>query len=162
MDGSFRSQQPPTSNCGIDFQRGKTKETLEPHCRYAQETPPATWRAKTPLEGRSRKEERVVEVVGIRVIFTIIILVSSWLIFSQQVATAPNIIKQPWRVHLQYATKDELMLLTGIGTSLADRIMTYRETNIITNAQELQNIHGIGPIKVERLKRTIVNEEDSK
>lgn len=93
-------------------------------------------------------------------LFVIIILVSSWLIFSQQVATAPNIIQQPWRVDLQHANKHELMLLSGIGTSLADRIITYRETNMINNAQELQNIHGIGPVKVERLRRTIVSEED--
>jgi competence ComEA-like helix-hairpin-helix protein len=52
------------------------------------------------------------------------------------------------------------MLLNGIGTSLADRIIEYRETHVLNTPEDLLEVHGIGPVKVERLRRTIVFTED--
>ena len=84
-----------------------------------------------------------------------------WLIVSEQVATAPNELHSPWRVDIQRAPKDELMLLEGIGTSLADRIIVYRELHTLHCPEDLLHVHGIGPIKVERCRRTIAATEVS-
>ncbi|MDP7009556.1 MAG: helix-hairpin-helix domain-containing protein [Phycisphaerales bacterium] len=56
---------------------------------------------------------------------------------------------------MQHATKEELMLLEGIGTSLASRIIAYRKAHVLESAEDLQQIHGIGPMKVARLQRTV-------
>jgi competence protein ComEA len=67
---------------------------------------------------------------------------------------------KPWRVDIRHSKKVELMLLDGIGTSLADRIIAYRETHPLNTPEDLMEIHGIGPIKVERFRRTIVFTEE--
>ncbi|MBC8202230.1 MAG: helix-hairpin-helix domain-containing protein [Planctomycetes bacterium] len=83
------------------------------------------------------------------------------MIIFEQVPTAPNQLYSPWRVDIQHAPKDELMLLEGIGTSLADRIIVYRETHLLKTPEDLLQVHGIGQIKVERCRRAIAFPEDA-
>ncbi len=53
------------------------------------------------------------------------------------------------------------MLLEGIGSSLADRILVYRERHTLNCPEDLLQVHGIGPIKIERCRRTIAVTEVS-
>ena len=82
------------------------------------------------------------------------------MIITQEVPTAPTELPKPWRVDIRHSNKVELMLLDGIGTSLADRIIEYRELHVLSTPEDLLGVHGIGPKKVERLRRTIVFTED--
>jgi len=97
---------------------------------------------------------------GSQVLFIAILVLSLWIIGTQQIPTAPNDLPKPWRVDILRGKKVELMLLNGIGTSLADRIIEYRETHVLNTPEDLLEVHGIGPVKVERLRRTIVFTED--
>jgi competence ComEA-like helix-hairpin-helix protein len=95
-------------------------------------------------------------------LFILILMASFSLIAFEQVPTAPSQFHAPWRVDIQHAPKDELMLLEGIGNSLADRIIEYRETHTLNSADDLLHVHGIGPIKVSRCRRTIACTENAK
>jgi competence protein ComEA len=54
------------------------------------------------------------------------------------------------------ATRDELMLLPRIGPVIADYIIEYRESvrpaRAFQRAEDLEFVHRIGPITVERLR----------
>ncbi len=84
------------------------------------------------------------------------------MIVFERIPTAPNELHAPWRVDIQHAPKDELMLLEGIGSSLAERIILYRETHRLKSPEDLLQVHGIGPIKVARCRRTVASSEDVK
>jgi len=57
------------------------------------------------------------------------------------------------RVSLNEATAAELEALPGVGPALAERIVTYRETNgPFQSVDELINVPGIGPTKLEQLR----------
>lgn len=56
------------------------------------------------------------------------------------------------RVNLNYATKEELMTLPGIGESKAEAILAYRsEVGWITSAEEIMNVSGIKEKMYERI-----------
>lgn len=56
-------------------------------------------------------------------------------------------------VSLNSATKEELMLLEGIGSSKADSIISYRQKNNgFKTIEELKNISGIGEVLYEQIK----------
>ena len=51
----------------------------------------------------------------------------------------------PQRININSATAEQLQSLPGIGPSLADRIITYREENgRFRTVYELENVPGIG------------------
>lgn len=160
MDRSIRTQKSPTSISGDGLKTREAKAVVKPHCRHAQKTSTTAWRTETPFEGRSEDPERVVGLFGSQVLFIAILVLSLWMIVTQQVPTAPTELPKPWRVDILHGKKVELMLLNGIGTSLADRIIEYRETHVLNTPEDLLEVHGIGPVKVERLRRTIVFTED--
>ncbi len=55
------------------------------------------------------------------------------------------------------AGADELALLSGIGPSLAQRIVEHREAvGGFTSIEQLQDVHGIGAVKLERVREWVV------
>jgi competence ComEA-like helix-hairpin-helix protein len=61
------------------------------------------------------------------------------------------------RLELNHATAAELALLPGIGPRLAERIVNDRQDHgPFRTVDDLQRVHGIGPIKAERIKPYVV------
>lgn len=59
-------------------------------------------------------------------------------------------------VNLNTATKEELETLNGIGSSMAKRIIEYRETNgYFMSVEDIMNVSGIGEGKFEKIKDNI-------
>ncbi len=60
------------------------------------------------------------------------------------------------RININTATQAELESLPGIGPSLAQRILDYREQNgPFKTIEDIQNVKGIGPVTFERIKDLI-------
>lgn len=60
------------------------------------------------------------------------------------------------KVNINSASSDELQKLSGIGPSLAERIIDYRESNgLFTSIDDLQNVSGIGKTRFANLKEKI-------
>jgi competence protein ComEA len=56
-------------------------------------------------------------------------------------------------VSLNSATLEQLDALPGVGPSIAQQIITYRETNgPFTSVEQLTDVPGIGPAKLEQLR----------
>lgn len=86
-------------------------------------------------------------------------VLSLWLILTEEVATAPAELSLPWRVDIRHASRSELMVLPGVGPTMAGRILEFRATHTIDHAEKLSQIHGIGPVTVEDVRRLIVFED---
>jgi comEA protein len=57
------------------------------------------------------------------------------------------------KVQLNTATKQQLLTLPGVGDAIADLILSYREKHgRFKSLDDLTNVHGIGPKKIERLR----------
>ena len=62
-------------------------------------------------------------------------------------------------INLNSATKEELMMLPGIGESTAEKILLYRkEHNGFRKPEDIQKIKGIGKKKFEKLKPYITTD----
>lgn len=59
------------------------------------------------------------------------------------------------RIDPNFASRDELMLLPGVGPALAERIISVREARIapaFVGADDLDRVPGIGLMKLEELR----------
>lgn len=55
-------------------------------------------------------------------------------------------------ININFATKEELMSLPGIGDLLSDRILVYRrEHGLFQQPEDLLNVEGIGPSRLEAI-----------
>ena len=60
------------------------------------------------------------------------------------------------KININTASKDELLLLTGIGESKADKIIEYREKNGgFKSIEDILNVSGIGQSVFEKIKDNI-------
>ena len=55
-------------------------------------------------------------------------------------------------IDLNTATKSELMKIKGIGAKKAEKIITFRKSNQITNVDDLKNLKGFGPSLIKNIK----------
>ena len=55
-------------------------------------------------------------------------------------------------IDLNSASKNELMMIKGIGSKKADAIIAYRKSHKISSANDLKNIKGIGPGIIKNLQ----------
>jgi len=63
---------------------------------------------------------------------------------------------EPVRIDINRADRGELMMLPGIGPSLADRILDYRDAHgPFEGLAELRKVSGIGPATLEKLRPRI-------
>ena len=67
-------------------------------------------------------------------------------------------VKVDGKININTATKDELMTLTGIGESKADKIIEYRNSNKFNTIDDIKNISGIGESIFNKIKDNITTE----
>ena len=61
------------------------------------------------------------------------------------------------KVSINTASLEQLCVLPGIGESTAQKIIDYRETNgLFRSIDELTNVKGIGPVKLEKIRDLII------
>ncbi len=59
-------------------------------------------------------------------------------------------------ININYASLQELQALSGIGVSMAQKIISYRDENGLFNSiEEIKNVSGIGEAKFEKIKDNI-------
>jgi len=60
------------------------------------------------------------------------------------------------KININYATQSELESLSGIGPSMAAKIINYRDKNgEFTTVEDIKNVPGIGDSKYEAIKDDI-------
>ena len=59
------------------------------------------------------------------------------------------------KININTASKDELMSLNGIGDTLAQNIIDYRNKNVFESIEDVLNVNGIGQSKYEKIKEYI-------
>jgi competence protein ComEA len=59
------------------------------------------------------------------------------------------------------ATKEDFMNIKGIGSVIAERIIKYRSENGLNDPNELINVRGIGPAKLQKIKSQLSNKKSS-
>lgn len=76
-------------------------------------------------------------------------------LFHTQILVIPEI-RETRLISINSAPIKELILLPGIGTALAERIIAYREEHGgFRTMEELMKVSGIGQVKYERIKEFI-------
>lgn len=90
----------------------------------------------------------------------IISTVGSEATVADQVSRRPGTVTEEmlvkYKININTAPEDSLMLLPGIGEHLARRIVDYRrEHGTFKHVGDLESVSGIGPVKLERMKDMI-------
>jgi competence protein ComEA len=62
------------------------------------------------------------------------------------------------KININNASKEELMTLTGIGESKADKIIEYRNSNKFNSIEDIKNVSGIGESVFNKIKDNITTE----
>ncbi|MEE0943962.1 MAG: ComEA family DNA-binding protein [Clostridia bacterium] len=71
-----------------------------------------------------------------------------------------NIVKENKKVNINYASIEDLDKLKGIGPTIAERIVEYRQKKPFLSINEIMNVKGIGKNKFEDIKDYITIEEN--
>jgi len=67
--------------------------------------------------------------------------------------SAPKVLPKEHSIDINHATQEQLVALPGIGPSIAGRIISYRnEHGLFKSVDELDQVKGIGPKKLEKIK----------
>ena len=75
---------------------------------------------------------------------------------GENIVISDNNTKTETKVNINTATQTELETLTGIGPSIASRIIEYRESNgKFKNIEEIKNVSGIGDAKYKKIENEI-------
>ena len=59
------------------------------------------------------------------------------------------------KININSASKEDLMKISGVGESTANKIISYRENKKFNSIEEIKNIPGIGDSKYESMKEEI-------
>lgn len=97
------------------------------------------------------KKESIV--LGVLIVILVVLNIISY-IKREQIQKNTDIIVEEVaaKISINHAWKEELQLLPGIGPTLADRIVTYREKHgEFKDLKELKNIKGIGDKVFEQI-----------
>ena len=69
---------------------------------------------------------------------------------------------RPASINVNTASKQDLMLLPGIGEKYAERIILHREDNgPYEKVEDLEKVKGIGPKTVEKLRKYVTVKSDT-
>ena len=83
------------------------------------------------------------------------------IISSDEITTSKGGAVSRRAININTAAKEELVSLPGIGPALADEIIAYRQENgYFYLAEEIVNVPGIGEARYQRLKDSIVTEDE--
>lgn len=58
-------------------------------------------------------------------------------------------------ININFATKEELMKLPGVGDVTANRIIEYREKSSFTKKEDIKNVNGIGEATYKKIESMI-------
>ena len=98
------------------------------------------------------------------IIFIIVVLLIGSVIrylYPEDIRTEEPI--SPFPININTATKDELILLPGIGNAYAERIINFREEfGKFKKKEDLMKVKGIGVIKFKNIEDKIIIEEIGK
>ena len=157
MDRFIRSQNDGHSNSRVHISKGQATSRAEEDAVNAKTPEQTAWTTRTTEEKTitSWWKERP---IGIEVVLLALIFVAFILAV---VYTAPVKITEsfaPHRIHLQTAPLHELELLPNIGPKMAERIVQYRKTTQLRNAEDLLGVFGIGQRTVDLLRWVVAEE----
>lgn len=62
------------------------------------------------------------------------------------------------KININTANKNELMELSGVGESTANKIIEYRKTTAFIEIEDIMNVPGIGESKFKNIKNSICTE----
>ena len=81
-------------------------------------------------------------------------------ITSSEPETSAQTVTEPLLININTASREELMLLNGIGEVTADSIIAYRnDSGGFNNIEELMNVSGIGQAKFDAVKDHVFVED---
>lgn len=118
----------------------------------------ADWRARaTGFVRRESRREPGAE-LRLAVVLVVGLLVWSSIRTWQRggPAVVPMLQAEPLRIDPNRAPRGELLLLPGVGRVTAERIVRLRERRPFHSVEDLERVHGIGPVLAERMAPHLV------
>ena len=95
----------------------------------------------------------------VALILAALFLIRSFSVPTAEAMTLPTVVGSPiqevsgvFQIDPNTAPADSLELLPGIGSTLADRIVAYRQHTPFQTELDITNVYGIGPRLYERLR----------